>query len=54
MQRGRRVALLACASRRGRGPVQVVLFRLALLARVAFRVHLTHPQLSQHLVDLPW
>jgi hypothetical protein len=25
-----------------------------LLARVAFRVHLTHPQLSQHLVDLPW
>jgi hypothetical protein len=24
-----------------------------LLARVAFRAHLTQPQLSQHLVDLP-
>jgi len=36
----------------GRGLVQVVLFRLALLARLAFRPHLPHPQLSQRLVDL--
>jgi hypothetical protein len=53
-QRGGRVALLACASRRrGRGPVRVVLFGLALLTGAAFRAHLTHPQLSQQLVDLP-
>jgi hypothetical protein len=36
----------------GPGPVQIVSLRLALLARVAFRVHLTQPQLSKHLVDL--
>jgi len=36
----------------GRGLVQVVLFRLALLARRALRADLTHPQLSQHLIDL--
>ena len=47
------MALLAWAGRRrGRGPFQVVLFRLALLARMALRADLTHPQLSQHLIDL--
>ena len=51
--RGRRVALPAWTGRRrGRGPFQVVLFRLALLARMALRADLTHPQLSQHLIDL--
>ena len=53
-QRDGKVASLRCTGRRrGLGPVQIVLLRLALLARVAFRAHLTQPQLSQHLVDLP-
>ncbi len=53
-QRDGRAASLRCAGRRrGRGPVQIVLLRLALLARVAFRAHLTQPQLSQYLIDLP-
>src|SRR5277367_4076025 len=34
-------------------PVQIVLLWPALLAVVAFRVHLVQPQVSQHLVDLP-
>ena len=51
--RGRRVALLAWTGRRrGRGPFQVVLFRLALPAPMALRADLTHPQLSQHPIDL--
>src|SRR5215472_1067816 len=52
-QRDGRAASLCCTGRRrDRGPVQIVLLRLALLARVAFRAHLTQPQLSQQLVDL--
>jgi uncharacterized protein YdhG (YjbR/CyaY superfamily) len=52
--RGRQVTLLACAGRRrGRDPGPVVLFRLSLLARMAFRAHLTQPQRSRRLIDLP-
>jgi hypothetical protein len=44
-------ASLRCTGRRpARGPVQIILLRLTLLAGVAFRAHLTRPQLSQHLV----
>ncbi len=38
---------------RCRGRAQVVLLPLALLARAVLRSHLSHPQLSQRLVDLP-
>jgi hypothetical protein len=36
----------------GRYLVRIVLFWLAVPARMAFRAHLTQPQLSQHLLDL--
>ena len=49
---GRAASLRCTGRRRGWGPVQIVFLRLALLARVVFRAHLTQPQLSQQLVDL--
>ena len=53
-QRDGWAASLRCTGRRrGRGLVQVILFWLGLLGRVTFCAHLSHPQLSQQLVDLP-
>ena len=49
---GRPTSLRCTCRRRGRYPLQIVLPWLASPARVAFRAHLTQPQLSQHLLDL--
>ena len=49
---GRQVTAL-CLPAAGSVPGLDRFLRLASLARVALRSHLTQPQLSQHLADLP-